>query len=332
MPWHAFPNATIGLHYKFIPSFIDYGSRSGGPGRGRGSGVLTRCGRSRLGPAVHGIRVRDLLQILPSVVRLRLPPGQFGWPELIEASYGAAGELGVSDHRMGHRGRCADARPPPGLRARPRKGTGGFGIRSRRQGEPQIEALVFDGPDREHRLVEIDENLMRADLTPLDRSRFLVARKKIHLELHPDRRRGGDRKSRDRIDRLRSYPDPQPSWAAETAERISLSPRTIQRAVTIGPVHAGRIPGGPSYGYRIAHRVDGEGRLVRRNSAAAHTPLSNGSGRRSQPSPRRPGPAKASQLFNAASDRLRRLDRDLDPESWPRGVRAHLWRPPEPPR
>ena len=98
----------------------------------------------------------------------------------------------------------------------------------------QIEATVINADDHQHRLVEIDENLMRADLSPLDRSRFLAERKRIYLQLHPDRRRGGDRKSRDYIDDLHANPGTEPSWADETANRISLSPRTIQRAVSIG--------------------------------------------------------------------------------------------------
>ena len=98
----------------------------------------------------------------------------------------------------------------------------------------QIEATVIDTADQQHRLIEIDENLMRADLSRLDRSRFLAERKRVSLQLHPDRRRGGDRSSRDYNETVRADPATHASWADETSELISLSPRTIQRAVTIG--------------------------------------------------------------------------------------------------
>ena len=105
---------------------------------------------------------------------------------------------------------------------------------ARSLGWPQIEALIVDGPEDEHRLIEIDENLMRADLTALDRARFLSERKRVFLKLHPDRRRGGDRSSRDYADSRNSHPENHPSWAEETSERVSLSPRAVQRAVAIG--------------------------------------------------------------------------------------------------
>ena len=92
----------------------------------------------------------------------------------------------------------------------------------------QIEAIVVDTADHEHRLIEIDENLMRADLTALDRGRFLAERKKIYFELHPLARHGGDRRSPD-------FEDADPSaWNDQASERTSLSPRTVQRAVAIG--------------------------------------------------------------------------------------------------
>ena len=98
----------------------------------------------------------------------------------------------------------------------------------------QIESTVIDAADQQHRLIEIDENLMRADLSLLDRSRFLAERKRVYLQLHPDRRRGGDRSSREYSKTVRADPAAHASWADETSELISLSPRTVQRAVTIG--------------------------------------------------------------------------------------------------
>ena len=105
---------------------------------------------------------------------------------------------------------------------------------ARSLGWPQLEALIVDAPDDEHRLIEIDENLMRADLTVLDRARFLCERKKIFLTLHPERRRGGDRSSQHYAETRNDHPTGHASWAEETSERVALSPRTVQRSVTIG--------------------------------------------------------------------------------------------------
>ena len=63
---------------------------------------------------------------------------------------------------------------------------------ARRLGWAHIEALIVEGTPDEVRLIEIDENLARAELTVLDRARFLAARKRIYLRLHPERRRGGE--------------------------------------------------------------------------------------------------------------------------------------------
>lgn len=102
---------------------------------------------------------------------------------------------------------------------------------ARSLGLPQIEAMVVDAADGEYRLIEIDENLMRADLTTLDRARFLAERKRVYLDIHPDRRRGGDRRSPAAQAR---DPREHASWAEEASEHISLSPRAVQRAVRIG--------------------------------------------------------------------------------------------------
>ena len=105
---------------------------------------------------------------------------------------------------------------------------------ARTLGWSSIEALIIDTTDQEHRLVEIDENLMRADLTPLDRARFLCERKKVFQQTNPHRSHGGDRKSGDYKTERASADTGQAPWANDTAEKIGLSPSTIHRAVSIG--------------------------------------------------------------------------------------------------
>ena len=68
---------------------------------------------------------------------------------------------------------------------------------ARRLGWAHIEALIVEGTPDEVRLIEIDENLARAELTVLDRARFLATRKRIYLRLNPAQRRGGDHKGVD---------------------------------------------------------------------------------------------------------------------------------------
>ena len=101
-------------------------------------------------------------------------------------------------------------------------------------GWPRIEALIVDGPEEEIGLIEIDENLIRKDLTPLDRARFLARRKALYVRLHGQTGRGGDRRSAGYArDRART-PDPSASWAQEAADLIGISRRGVHRAVGIG--------------------------------------------------------------------------------------------------
>lgn len=64
---------------------------------------------------------------------------------------------------------------------------------ARRLGWRRIDALVTAADDDEAALIEIDENLVRAELRPLERAQFLVERRAIHRRLHPDLRPGRPR-------------------------------------------------------------------------------------------------------------------------------------------
>lgn len=92
----------------------------------------------------------------------------------------------------------------------------------------QIEAFVFDASDDEARLAEIDENLVRHELNPLDRATFLHERKSLYERLHPDTKAGvagGKARQGAATDIM--------SFAADTAERVGLTERSIQRAILI---------------------------------------------------------------------------------------------------
>lgn len=87
-----------------------------------------------------------------------------------------------------------------------------------------IEAFIVEADDAELRLREIDENLIRHELTALDRARFLLERKRLYEALNPDAKHGGDRRS-DQVANLATW-----SFSEDIAEKTGLSERTVRRA------------------------------------------------------------------------------------------------------
>ncbi len=89
----------------------------------------------------------------------------------------------------------------------------------------QISAKVFDGDPLQARLREIDENLYRHELNPLDQAVFLAERREIYERLHGKVRRGGDRRTKPA--NLRQW-----SFFDDTTASFGLSRATIERALT----------------------------------------------------------------------------------------------------
>lgn len=90
------------------------------------------------------------------------------------------------------------------------------------------------------RLIEIDENLARRELSELDRAVFLAERKQIYDVLHPEARLGANQHSRgfaksgEPSDEGSEAPQDvvfAARFSADTAARIGLSERSIQRSV-----------------------------------------------------------------------------------------------------
>lgn len=92
-----------------------------------------------------------------------------------------------------------------------------------------IDAFVIDDGVDYLDLIEIDENLIRRELTALDRSLFLHRRKDIYNRIHGSPH-GGDRRS-EQFSRNERYAQ---SWLADSAESIGLSKRMVQRSALIG--------------------------------------------------------------------------------------------------
>lgn len=96
-----------------------------------------------------------------------------------------------------------------------------------------IEALVFEGDDDEARLAEIDENLVRHELTPFDQAVFLAERAAIYRRMNPEARRGGNLTGKGRAARLANLADlTARAFAEDVAEKIGFAPRTVRRALT----------------------------------------------------------------------------------------------------
>ena len=64
---------------------------------------------------------------------------------------------------------------------------------AKKLGWKHIAARIFHGwSDDEANLAEIDENLIRADLTSTERAQFTAARKNFYVAAHPETKKGGD--------------------------------------------------------------------------------------------------------------------------------------------
>ena len=114
-------------------------------------------------------------------------------------------------------------------------------------GWTEIEAFIIDDlPDDELTLLEIDENLYRAELIPAHKSLFFARRKEVYGRLYPESGHGGDRKSLEYQDNIKwpdwpLDPDRQDSsetralsFVEDTAASTPWSPRTIRRYTRIG--------------------------------------------------------------------------------------------------
>lgn len=89
-----------------------------------------------------------------------------------------------------------------------------------------VPCSVVAVDELEARMQEIDENLFRHELTPLDRAAFLAERKRVYEEMHPETKAGvAGGKVR------QGSATATIAFAEQTAEKLRLGRRTIESAV-----------------------------------------------------------------------------------------------------
>ena len=99
----------------------------------------------------------------------------------------------------------------------------------RQCGQDHIRAVVLDGLDADTALLaEIDENLVRADLSPAERAMHLARRKELYEKLRPETKLGATGKGRAKI---RQNGEANNRFTKDAASKTRRSERTIQREV-----------------------------------------------------------------------------------------------------
>lgn len=109
----------------------------------------------------------------------------------------------------------------------------------------EIEARIIDADEMEARLVEITENLIRNELSQVDKASFVISYRSKWEEIHGKITRGGDRRSKGQVGPLKSGDEPKSlldiiansegaSFSEHLADRMGVSPRTIKRLILVG--------------------------------------------------------------------------------------------------
>ncbi|QTQ84589.1 ParB N-terminal domain-containing protein [Agrobacterium tumefaciens] len=110
-------------------------------------------------------------------------------------------------------------------------GAGGHRLEACRRLGIKVLCFHHDGDELDRQLCEIDENLIRADLTPTDRALFLARRKEIYLIKHPETAAGENQHTR-----VRKVCEGSEAkrFTAATAAATGQKERTIQLDVERG--------------------------------------------------------------------------------------------------
>jgi ParB-like chromosome segregation protein Spo0J/N6-adenosine-specific RNA methylase IME4 len=106
---------------------------------------------------------------------------------------------------------------------------------ARKLGWEGIPAIIFKGIDAvDAELLEIDENLVRADLTPAEQAAHHKRRKELHEQKHPETKRTATLKRGQEKAPSRQNGETENRYTRDTAEKTGASERTVQRHVERG--------------------------------------------------------------------------------------------------
>lgn len=94
-------------------------------------------------------------------------------------------------------------------------------------GWEEIECQLLTCSDISASLIEIDENLIRKQLTVLEAGELSIRRRELLLQLNEVNKRGGDRKS------SKAKSSPKTSFTADIAEKQGKSKRTVEEEIQI---------------------------------------------------------------------------------------------------
>lgn len=115
---------------------------------------------------------------------------------------------------------------------------------ARRLGWEMIPATVWECNDAWADLMEVDDNLAGAELSPLDTAVFLARRKAIYEAEFPDASHGGDRGNQHTGGRQTDIV----SFCQSTSEKFAMSERHVRRLVAAGE----KLLGGDAHRLRTA--------------------------------------------------------------------------------
>ena len=97
-------------------------------------------------------------------------------------------------------------------------------------GWKEIECNVSSLEGLMAELAEIDENFVRKGLSDIERGDLLMRRKEIYETLHPETKKGGDRKS-EKIRIAKCNSDSIKPFNQDTAEKLGVHPTTVSRLI-----------------------------------------------------------------------------------------------------
>ena len=101
-------------------------------------------------------------------------------------------------------------------------------------GHRKIRCTMMDLNGLQAEMAEIDENFVRNPLDESEKCEILLRRKKIYEELHPEAKKGGDRKSEKiKAAQRRFDSETVKSFTADTAEKLGISKTAVERRVRV---------------------------------------------------------------------------------------------------